>query len=147
MADLYVDANNQIVGRLAVKIAKEALKGNNVYVLNSEHAVISGNPEYTERIYKEKVNRGDPYHGPFYPKMPERILKRIVRGMLPKKTTGRQALKRIKTFRSMPEEFDGKKLVQFKEAENKLECKYITLGELSKKLGSNYEKRVRVKRE
>ena len=135
--EIYIDATNQIAGRLASICAKEALKGKRVYVFNAEKAVISGNPKYVIEHYKEKLARGDPYKGPFYPRPPDKILKRMIRGMLPyKKPRGREALKRVKVFISVPEEYSEKKLQTFKESENKLKCKSISLGELSTLIGA-----------
>ncbi len=137
MKELYVDASNQILGRLASKIAKEILNGNKVYVVNAEKAVISGNPKYTIKVYLEKIQKGDPYHGPFFPKDPDRILRRTVRGMLPwKKPRGKQAYKRLKVYISVPEELKNKEFIKFKDAENKLENKFITLSEVCKRIGS-----------
>jgi len=134
--DIYIDAKDSIAGRLASRLAKELLKGNRVFVVNSEQAVISGNPKWVGEQYVERVNRGDPYHGPFYPKMPDRVLKRLVRGMLPyKKPRGREALKRLKVYISIPEELKGKEFVKMSEAENRLEGKFVTIGELSKRFG------------
>ncbi len=132
---IVADAGNQIAGRLASVVAKKLLEGKKVLVVNAENAVISGNPKFIIKKYREKWERGDPYHGPFYPRIPDRMLKRIIRGMLPyKKTTGREAFKRLKVFISVPEEFKGKetKLTD----EQKLKGKSIKLGELSLKLGA-----------
>ena len=132
---LVVDANNQIAGRLASRVAKELLRGMRVFVVNAEHAVISGNPKFIVKKYDEKVKRGDPYHGPFYPRIPDRMLKRIIRGMIPyKRAKGRAAMKRLRVFISVPEEYKGKetKLI----SEHTLENKFITLGELAIKLGA-----------
>ena len=132
---IVVDANNQIAGRLASRVAKELLKGNRVNVVNAEKAVISGDPKFTIKTYKERVKKGDPYHGPFYPRIPDRVFKRMVRGMIPyKKTKGREAFKRLRVFISVPEEFKGKgiKLI----SEHSLENKFINLGDLAIKLGA-----------
>ncbi|MBU1135166.1 MAG: uL13 family ribosomal protein, partial [Nanoarchaeota archaeon] len=96
---------------------------------------ISGTPKYTEKIFHEKLKKGDPYHGPFYPKTPEGVMKRIIRGMLPyKKPLGKKALKRVRVYREMPEEFKDRELKDFG-AENKLRCKYITLSKLCERMG------------
>lgn len=137
MSKIIIDAKNQVTGRLASKTVKEVLKGNEVDIVNAEHAVILGNPDHIIKTYKEKIVRGDPYHGPFYPKSPDRMLKRTIRGMLPyKKPRGREALKRVKVFISVPEDIANEKFTRFKEAENKGKQKYMSLGELSKKLGA-----------
>jgi large subunit ribosomal protein L13 len=99
-----IDASGLVAGRLASLAAKEALKGRAVDIVNAEKAVLSGNPEYNIRFYREKVVRGDPYHGPHYPKRPDMMLKRMIRGMLPyKKPAGRLAFSRIKVYLAVPE--------------------------------------------
>lgn len=136
MDEVYIDASEQVMGRLASMIARALLKGRKVYVINAEKSMISGNPKYVLKSYQEKIKRGDPYHGPFYPKTPERILKRVVRGMLPKSARGREALKGLRVFRSRPESFEGKEFKKFDDAKIKGEQSYIDLGKLSRRLGA-----------
>lgn len=131
-----IDVSDCIAGRVASEIAKMLLKGDVVSIVNSELAIVSGNPVFVEKDYKEKVGRGDPYHGPFYPRRPDMVLKRIIRGMLPiKKAKGRDALKRVKVYISVPEELKKKKAIKLKGTENSLKCKYKTLGDISVSLG------------
>ena len=135
---IVYDAENQILGRICSVIAKKLLEGEKVFVVNAEKAVISGNPRYTSKKYLEKVKRGDPIHGPFFPKQPDGIFRRTVRGMLPwHKPKGRKAYRNLKVFIGLPEEFKDKTLKKVKEADaSKLKCKYITLGDLSVALGA-----------
>ena len=133
---VFFDAENQIAGRLASKAAKEALKGKHVFIVNAEKAVISGNPVYVIKRYYQMVNRGNPYHGPFYPRIPDRMLKRIVRGMLPKKPMGRLAFKRIRVYNSIPEELSKQAFLRPEDSESKLGSKFIALGKLSERLGA-----------
>jgi large subunit ribosomal protein L13 len=127
------DAENQIVGRLATVIAKELLKGEKVVVVNAEKAVLSGDPKFKKEFYLQRIQRGDPKHGPFFPRQPDGIFRRAVRGMLPwHKPKGREAFKRLKVYIGVPEEFKNKKFEKVADADaSKLKCKYITLGELS----------------
>ena len=134
--ETIIDASNCVLGRLASSVGKELLKGKKVTVLNAEKVVISGDPVYTKKSYKEKVERGDPYHGPFYPRQPDMIVKRVVRGMLPKNTKGRAALKKLKVYVSVPEKMKDKKATRIKAAENNLKCKCTELGKLSGGLGA-----------
>ena len=98
---ICIDASNHVLGRLASKVAKHVLCGEAVAVVNAEKAVVIGNPKAIVASYKERRDRGDPYHGPFYPRHPDRILKRTVRGMLPYKTPrGREAFKRLRVFKN-----------------------------------------------
>jgi large subunit ribosomal protein L13 len=135
---IIYDAENQILGRLSSVIAKQLLQGEKIFVVNVEKSVIAGNPKYTIKKYLQKIHRGDPKHGPFFPKQPDGIFRRTVRGMLPwDRTKGRKAYKNLKVFIGLPEEFKNKKLEKVKVADvNKLKCKYISLGELSIALGA-----------
>lgn len=134
--EMVIDASNCILGRLGSRVSKELVKGKTIKVINAEKAVISGNPKHVENILSEKIKRGDPYHGPFYPREPDQIIKRVVRGMLPKNTKGRNALKKLKVYISIPDSLKDKKPVRIGAAENKLKCKYVELGKLAGKLGA-----------
>lgn len=137
MEKVFFDAENQVAGRLASRAAKEALKGRHVFIVNAEKAVISGNPVFVIKRYYEMVSRGDPYHGPFYPKVPDRMLRRIIRGMLPhRKPNGKAAFRRIKVYNSVPEEFSKEVLVKSEQSDRRLGPKFITLGKLSERLGA-----------
>lgn len=134
--NVYIDASEQVMGRMSSIIAKELLKGKKVYVINSGKSVISGNRKYTLKNYKEKIDRGDPYHGPFYPKTPERIIKRVVRGMLPKNSRGRDALGRLRVYRSKPSALEGKEFKNYSDAKTGNSKSYLNLGKVSERLGS-----------
>ncbi len=142
---VVVDAKDHILGRLASKVAKLALEGNEVIILNAEKVVISGtNKKNVEEFFKEKHERGDPYHGPFYPRYPDQIVKRVIRGMLPyKKERGRKAFKRIKAYIGIPEELqeEAKNAVKFDDClvENlNKRAKFEYLENVSKKLGAKW---------
>jgi large subunit ribosomal protein L13 len=134
---IVYDAKNQILGRLCSVIAKKLLEGEKVVVINCESAIISGNKEYTIKKYLERLHRGDPKKGPFFPKQPNGIFRRAVRGMLPwHKKKGREAYKRLKVFIGLPKEFENMKLTRVENAEQeKLKKDFITLGELSVRIG------------
>jgi large subunit ribosomal protein L13 len=135
---IIYDAEDQILGRLSSVIARQLLKGEKVFVVNCEKAVVAGNPKYTKEKYLNKIRRGDPLHGPFFPKQPDGIFRRTVRGMLPwDRAKGRKAYKNLKVFIGLPEELKNKKLEKLKSADaNRLKCKYIDLGKLSIALGA-----------
>jgi large subunit ribosomal protein L13 len=138
MKPIIYDAKNQILGRLATKIARKLLEGERVFVVNAEKAVISGDPRYTIELYKKRRARGDPKKGPFFPRTPDGMFRRAVRGMLPwHKHRGREAFRRLRVYVGMPEELKGKGLLKVKEADvTKLRTKYITLGRLALELGA-----------
>lgn len=130
--DRYIDASNCVAGRLCSQVAKMLLKGDNVVVFNASEAIISGNKKFIQKDFHHEVSKGDPYHGPFFPTESQRILKRMVKGMLPtKKPRGVEALKNLKVFSSVPAEHKDKKVEVLEKAVNNLECKYVKLGDIS----------------
>ena len=132
---IYIDAKDMILGRLASHVSKSLLNGESVYVVNAEKSVIVGKPHSILAEYKERRSRGDPYHGPFFPKTPERIVRRTVRGMLPYKTArGREAFKRLKVFISIPSDLREVEFVEVRDAMNRGEQKFMTLGKLTELL-------------
>ncbi len=135
---IIYDAENQILGRIATRIAKDLLRGEKVYVVNCEKAVISGDPKKIIETYLQKIRRGDPKKGPFFPRTPEGIFRRTVRGMLPwKKAKGRKSYKNLRVFIGVPEELKKKEFKKVEDADvKKLKCKFIYLGELSTMLGA-----------
>ena len=134
---MIVDADGAVLGRIASKIAKELLKGETITVINAEKVVVTGNPDSIMIRFKEKRERGDRYHGPFYPRYPDRILRRTIRGMLPyKKDKGEKAYKRIKITMGNPEKLEG---VKISKTIDDLHCKFMTLAQVSKKLGAKID--------
>jgi len=135
---MIYDAENQILGRLASVIAKQLLKGEKIFVVNSEKAVLAGRKKFKVEFYLTRRRRGDPFHGPFFPREPDKIFRRTVRGMLPwHKPKGRKAYKNLKVFIGLPEEFKNKKLEKVKNANViKIKTNYITLEKLSIALGA-----------
>lgn len=128
---VVVDATDCVLGRLASRIAKQALLGKEVIVIHCNKAIITGRKKFTRKEYKRKRARGwFAQKGPHFPKSPERILKRTIRGMLSHhQERGRFALKRIRCFNEHPAQHSDKK-PNFK-VEKTTKTKSITLRELS----------------
>ncbi len=130
------DATDQILGRLSTRVAKDLVKGNQVYIVNCEKIRISGDPVVTKKKYLEKRQRGDPKHGPFYPRTPNGLVRRTIRGMLPKLQKGQKALRRLKVHVGLPKELEKQELIHLEDADvNRLKCKSISVEELSLWLG------------
>lgn len=133
MEKIFIDAENNVRGRLASFAAKQAMLGKEVFILNSEKAIISGRPVMNAEDFKAQrnLNTMKPTKGPFFSKNPEKIMKRCVRGMLPdfRVGRGREAWKRIKCYVGVPEEFKKEKMIKI---ETKKPNKTMTIGELSK---------------
>jgi large subunit ribosomal protein L13 len=87
---------------------------------------------------KRKRDMGAPLIGPYYPRMPERIVKRTIRGMLSyKNTRGKEAFARIKCYCGTPDALKAQKSITFEHmnVQNK-NVKYITIAQISKHLGA-----------
>ncbi|WNY25501.1 50S ribosomal protein L13 [Methanolapillus millepedarum] len=136
-----IDANGLILGRLSSVVAKRLLNGETIDIINAEKAVISGSRANIFADYEHSVERGRPEYGPYFPKRPDKIMKRTVRGMLPyKRQSGRKALSNLKVYVGVPAEFQGKKTETVEDAsmERLSSRKYVRLGDVSKKLGANF---------
>lgn len=133
---VVLNAENCVAGRLASLVAKKLLNGEEIIIVNAEKSMVNGNPKAVQKFFAEKIKRGDPYHGPFYPKKPEGILRRIIRGMLPyHKPRGKAAFKLLKVYRSIPNELKNEKPEILGQAVNKAESKFVYLEDISKKFG------------
>jgi large subunit ribosomal protein L13 len=133
---LVLDAKNQILGRLASFIAKHALGGDFVIVINAEKAVISGARRSIIEDAKHRLNTrtlGTQTNAPVHQRRPDLYLRRVVRGMLPwKKAKGRAAFHRVHVYMGIPEEFSGKTMTKIPGADaEKLNSSYITLEDLA----------------
>ncbi len=136
---MIIDANNLILGRLVSYTAKKALEGEKIDIVNCEEAVLTGNRDQILARYKQRRARGIPSKGPFFPRYPDRVVRRCVRGMLPyKKSRGREAFERVMCHISVPEKFKDKKIETVKEAniEKVQNLKYIKIKEICKILGA-----------
>ncbi len=139
---IIIDATDMIAGRLATYAAKQAILGNVVKVVNSEKAVISGKKKVVFEDFLHRVKMGTPRKGPFIQRMPDRLLRRIIRGMIPyEKPKGKEAYARVLCYIGVPEEFAGKEHVKVESAhKSKLpNYQYVTLYDLSKRIGAKVE--------
>jgi large subunit ribosomal protein L13 len=135
-----IDGTNLRLGRLASSVAKRALRGEEIIILNTEKCVITGKKRSVIKDKRDMRQIGSRYKGPFLPKRADRIVKRAIRGMLPyKKKRGREAMGRIRTYIGIPEEFKDqlKDLETLENAELGAVMKknYITVETLSKEAG------------
>ena len=144
--EIYIDGTNLVLGRLASWLAKNLLEGENITVVNAQDLLITGNRrslivDHLQR--RERATHTNPNRGPFYPRFPDRILRRTVRGMLPwKRTRGREAFRRLSAFINIPDELQNKEFQTIDVAQGKTLRKYITVGELSKQIGWTHEERM-----
>ncbi len=135
---MIINAENLILGRMASFTAKKLLKGEEVIIINAEKAVITGSREYLFRRYKQRVDRadhGNPRRGPHFPRTPEGIVKRAVRGMLPYRyPRGREALRKLRVFRGTPEKYKKADSVPIANIAERT-SRYVKVSEISQFLG------------
>lgn len=134
------DAEAMVVGRLAAKAAKAALLGENVAIVNAEKAIITGDRRTVIEAWKEKFNIRTSYkpsRGPFHHRRPDKMVRRMLRGMLPWPTPrGKAALKRIKVYIGVPAQYaESEKIVLEGARYRSLKQKFITVADLSHELG------------
>ncbi|ABP96282.1 MULTISPECIES: 50S ribosomal protein L13 [Metallosphaera] len=137
---VIVDGEGQILGRLASKVVGLLKEGKRVVIVNGEKIVISGPRNRVVNGYMLLFSVGtlfNPYKlGVRRPRTPINIVKRTIRGMLPKTHRGETMLKMVKVYVGIPKELQGKEMMKFEDANvARLKGKYITVGELSKILG------------
>lgn len=141
---MIIDGEGLVLGRLASSVSKKLLNGEEIIVLNAEKIILSGTKEWAYARYKQRLDRASISNprkmGPKYPRRPDDIFRRTVRGMIPyRKTTGREAFKGLKVYVGIPQEFEGVEISKLPDAEPKNIKKSIELGEVSKLLGAKFE--------
>lgn len=103
-----VDATGLVLGRAASHIAKRLLNGEAIVVVNAEKSVVTGSRRTVLAHYVAARARGSKRTGPHYPRNPDRIFRRTVRGMLPHlKTRGREAFGQLEVHIGVPDALKG----------------------------------------
>jgi len=134
-----INAEGLILGRMASKVAKKLLNGEEVIIVNAEKSVLSGKKKSKVAEAKEFLEVGAPMRGPFHSRRPDRIMRKTIRGMLPfKQPKGKNAYKKLRVFMGVPDELRDQKMETFTEAQAaKLKGPHFTLAELAKEVGWN----------
>ena len=137
---IVIDATDHVAGRLSSQVAKLLIKGNRVSVINCDKIMISGTrsniiSEYREFLEINSVNHWK--HGPKHPRRPDTIMKKMIRGMLPKeKPSGKEAHKRLRTYIGSPKEVKSLKKIKFEKAMiRKSSSNYTTMADLGRTIG------------
>ena len=129
---IVVDGTNLIAGRLCSNVAKLLRKGNRVSIINCEKIMISGKKSSIVGEYEDFLKISSiihPRHGPFHPRRPDTIIKRMIRGMLPKeKPSKKTGLARLRTYIGVPKEVKGLEKIQFDNSQiTRSSSKYTTM--------------------
>ena len=143
------DASDMIIGRLASHVAKILIEGqksgnqDRVIIVNAENAIVSGSKKAVFATYRKKYELNHARKGPFFPRMPDKILKRTVRGMLPyqKKSSGRSALRNLRVSIGCPAHLsgdlpEGHEHGDVTKITRSLPQKFVRLGKISENLGA-----------
>ncbi len=134
---VVIDGKGMIFGRLASRVAKAVLTGEEVQLINAEQMLLSGNPKAITAKFRARraaQHKGTPEHSPKWPKVPHMLVKRMIRGMLPwKSTRGRDAYKRLLVYTGNPKNLSpgaGAKVPELK-----VGIRRMTIGDLCKMIG------------
>jgi large subunit ribosomal protein L13 len=109
-----VDAENQCLGRLASEVA-QVLRGKNkptytphldagdfVVVINADKVKVSGN-KFTQKVYRRHSGRPGGMKvetfAALQARIPERIVEKAIKGMLPHNALGRQLFRKLKVYK------------------------------------------------
>ncbi|MDE1820711.1 MAG: 50S ribosomal protein L13 [Euryarchaeota archaeon] len=132
-----VDASGLVLGRAASLLAKRLLQGETIAVVNTEKALVLGGRASLMEEYRLAVARGSVRKGPHYPRRPDRMFRRTVRGMLPfRHTKGREAWSRLITYVGIPSELASLPRETLEGAKPRPSLKPpMTLGEVSRHVG------------
>ena len=142
-----IDATGHVVGRMASVLAKRLLNGEEIVVVNAEKALVTGKRSVVFNEYKARHHRGSTTSrmrgiGPKYPRRPDMILRRTISRMMPhQQARGRDALKRLRVYLSVPDAYKGQPLEIIEVAKRAPQGPFMTLGEISTLLGSKFEGR------
>ena len=133
-----VDASGLVLGRAASYIAKRLLNGETIVVVNAEKSVVTGARSEVVAHYTEARARGSVRSGPHFPRYPDRIFRRTVRGMLPHlKTRGKVAFRRLEVHIGVPAEYAGRPAETIEGARARPTLRPpVTLAEVTKLLGA-----------
>lgn len=139
---MIVNAEGMVAGRLASKVAKKAINGETITIINAEKAVIVGSQTAVMAKFQQRVDaavKSNPHYGPKYSRIPSRILRRMIKGMLPNKSrTAERLLKQITVFNTVPVNID----ISEAEVIDGIKCNekhdYMTIREVALALGGKW---------
>lgn len=139
---MIVNANENVAGRLASKVAKAIVKGEKVTVINAQDLVLVGNKESILEKFTMKVDAAvlsNPHYGPKYDRVPSKMFRRMVRNMLPtKKRAKDRMIKQLRVFNASAKGIDAKEAIVFEDIKFNHRNNYMTLKDLALLLGGRW---------
>jgi large subunit ribosomal protein L13 len=142
MKMVVVDAKGLVAGRLASKVAKRIINGEMITIVNAEEAVVVGTPSGIMEKFELRVAArvlGNPHDGPKYNRIPDRMLRKMVRNMLPtKKRQKKRIIDNLMVFNKVPKELAKEKTETFEDSKCNERYGFMTLKEVAQKLGGTW---------
>jgi large subunit ribosomal protein L13 len=133
-----IDVSGLVVGRAASLIAQRLIAGESIVVIRAEKAVVTGSRASVLETYRASRARGSVRSGPHYPRNPDRIFRRAVRGMVPHlKSRGKAAFDRLTVYIGCPEVYAKLSASSLPDAQARPTLRApLTLQEVSRLLGA-----------
>jgi len=119
---VVVDASGQTLGRLASKVAKllrgkykpsftpHVDCGDNVIIINADKVVLTGN-KWNDRVYLRYTGypggQRETTPAQLFAKSPEKLMQKVVKGMLPKNKLGAALLKNLYVYAGTEHKHDA----------------------------------------
>ncbi|HJJ55585.1 MAG TPA: 50S ribosomal protein L13 [Methanocorpusculum sp.] len=136
-----INGENLLLGRLCSVVAQRVSNGEEIAIINADKIIVSGARASILQEYYTKRVRGSVEGGPFYPRRPDHIVKRTIRGMISYKTRpGAEAFRRVKTYVGIPYEFKDmeSETIESAHRDRLSSARYVTIGAISNSLGAKY---------
>ncbi len=134
---VVIDGKGMIFGRLASRVAKTILSGEDVQLINADQMILSGNPKSITaklRARRAAKHKGTPKHSPKWSKIPHLLVKRMIRGMLPwDRARGRDAHHRLLVYTGNPKNLTP--TMAHEASVLKKGARYITIRNLCRMIG------------
>jgi len=139
---MLINGENLVSGRLASVVAKKVIKGELVTIVNAEKVIIVGTTSSILPKYKQRVDArvlSNPHYGPKYDRIPSKMLKKTIKGMLPAKSrTNEKLLKQIKIYNLVPKDIDVTKAETIEKMKYGQKGDFMYLGDVAKSLGGKW---------
>jgi large subunit ribosomal protein L13 len=141
---MIIDGTDLIIGRVLSRVAKAALFGEDVAMVNCEKLIMTGS--WDAVIARQRLLstlRGKPTQGRFYERRPDFFVEKMVRGMLPKNARGSDALNRIRFYIGVPDKFKDQKTETFeKDNVRKVpHLKYTRVADICQHMGTTWQQK------
>lgn len=132
-----IDGDGLILGRMASMVAKRLLAGEAIDIVNAEKIVVSGKRKMIVENEKEFLTVGGFGKGPTHYRQPHRMVRRTIRGMLPRrKSYGRNAYSRLRVHIGVPRELEAADKESIPEIHSSnLSRRFVTVGEIAEAIG------------